>query len=465
MMKRRKFGEYAMGGAVTGSEFGKEANDLPPITGAPMPNMGMQNKGLGEVFPEKDDSTPKQYSANQSAIKRFKQMPGQSPLGPATPALTTRPQTRPQAAPQQRQPEAEGDQWMNQLWQGLTINQGQGIQGYADGGLVSGMDLYNQTMQELESGGIEGYAQGGMVDQSREIAAKGRYGDTMLMHINPVELEGLQSILGPLTTNPDTGNPEAFLPLLAAAPAVVAATTAAAAAAPVVATGITAGAALAASATLPAALSTAGAASAFAPLGGMLAASPAFGAGAVGSTLAPAAAATAIPSGLATATGASAFSPFVSGGSGLGSLGSVSPTVSGAPSVASALSTPGAQAAFNPLSSMGQSAAPKGIGMGKIAKGAASALSSLNSMTGSKEEPPPSSPPPAYKAPPRNMSPPRLPGAGQRDRLAQRSGGILSANNGRGSIGNSLSSSEQMRSASRKNRINKRRRGGMRYGA
>jgi hypothetical protein len=81
------------------------------------------------------------------------------------------------------------------------------------------MDLYNQVTMELESGGVSGYAHGGMVEKSREIASKGRNGDTMLMHIQPQELEGLQSLLGPVTINPETGNPEAFawfaaLPLL-----------------------------------------------------------------------------------------------------------------------------------------------------------------------------------------------------------------------------------------------------------
>ncbi len=51
----------------------------------------------------------------------------------------------------------------------------------------------------------------GMADQ---VASRGRYGDTTLMHVNPIEVQGLAS-LAPLTINPDTGYPEAFLPLLA----------------------------------------------------------------------------------------------------------------------------------------------------------------------------------------------------------------------------------------------------------
>lgn len=42
------------------------------------------------------------------------------------------------------------------------------------------------------------------------LAALGRNGDSTLMHVNPKEIEGLQQLLGPVTTNPDTGLPEAF---------------------------------------------------------------------------------------------------------------------------------------------------------------------------------------------------------------------------------------------------------------
>ena len=50
--------------------------------------------------------------------------------------------------------------------------------------------------------------------QVQNIASKGRYGDTMLMHVNPQEVKGLASAM-PLTVNPETGQPEAFLPFLA----------------------------------------------------------------------------------------------------------------------------------------------------------------------------------------------------------------------------------------------------------
>ena len=54
-------------------------------------------------------------------------------------------------------------------------------------------------------------------DAAEYLASKGRYGDTMLVHMNPEELKWLaaKSPTGKLTINPDTGQPEAFLPFLA----------------------------------------------------------------------------------------------------------------------------------------------------------------------------------------------------------------------------------------------------------
>lgn len=57
-------------------------------------------------------------------------------------------------------------------------------------------------------------------EKANELASKGRYGDTMLLHVNPAEVQGLASLVpgGKLPTNPDTGLPEAFffLPFLGA---------------------------------------------------------------------------------------------------------------------------------------------------------------------------------------------------------------------------------------------------------
>ena len=51
-------------------------------------------------------------------------------------------------------------------------------------------------------------------EQTRNVAAQGRYGDSMLLHVNPAEVKGLASAM-PITVNPQTGQPEAFLPFLA----------------------------------------------------------------------------------------------------------------------------------------------------------------------------------------------------------------------------------------------------------
>lgn len=45
---------------------------------------------------------------------------------------------------------------------------------------------------------------------AKGLAALGRKGDTMLMHVNPNEVAALSKILGPVTTNPSTGLPEAY---------------------------------------------------------------------------------------------------------------------------------------------------------------------------------------------------------------------------------------------------------------
>ena len=69
---------------------------------------------------------------------------------------------------------------------------------------------------------IKIYAEGGMVgtNQPRQmegiasvLADQGRHGDSMLVHMNPAEVQGLASLspTGSLTVNPQTGQPEAFL--------------------------------------------------------------------------------------------------------------------------------------------------------------------------------------------------------------------------------------------------------------
>ncbi len=58
-----------------------------------------------------------------------------------------------------------------------------------------------------------GYNRGGLTGQANKVAGAGRYGDTELLHVNPAELQGLASMV-PLTINPDTGKPEAFIGML-----------------------------------------------------------------------------------------------------------------------------------------------------------------------------------------------------------------------------------------------------------
>jgi len=61
-----------------------------------------------------------------------------------------------------------------------------------------------------------------MQRQAERLAAQGRYGDSMLVHMNPAEVQGIASLVpgGQLTTNPQTGQPEAWLPFVQAALAI-----------------------------------------------------------------------------------------------------------------------------------------------------------------------------------------------------------------------------------------------------
>lgn len=51
---------------------------------------------------------------------------------------------------------------------------------------------------------------------AEQLAKQGRYGDTMMVHMNPIEVDALAKLspTGQLTINPQTGQPEAFLPLI-----------------------------------------------------------------------------------------------------------------------------------------------------------------------------------------------------------------------------------------------------------
>jgi len=62
-----------------------------------------------------------------------------------------------------------------------------------------------------------------MKSQAEKLAKQGRYGDSMLVHMNPAEVDVLRktSPIGDLTTNPQTGQPEAFAQFIPAALATV----------------------------------------------------------------------------------------------------------------------------------------------------------------------------------------------------------------------------------------------------
>jgi hypothetical protein len=392
-MMQKKFGQFSS--LEDENPTGSQAKSgMPPITGSPMPNAGMKNKTMGSVFPAKDDPSVKQAAGRKAAAKRLKGLPNRSPLGPIT-GGPQKPKARPQQPQQQpgmqqrkqQQPSQDtgtGDQWMGELWQGLTLDeQPQGS--FAMGGAVNpmesspSMNMYNQVTRELESGGVSGYAHGGMVEQSKEIASKGRNGDTMLMHIQPGELEGLQSLLGPVTINPETGNPEAFawflaLPLLAQM-------------------AVVAGGATAAGAGIGALSGGKEGAKKGAMMGLGIGATLATGGAASGALAAPTAAAVTAPT--VASVGASAMPNLLAGGS-MAVPGSVAPGIIGAGGAGAGTSF----VAPATLSGITNSITPAAAGISKsgLANAAASGLSSLSSQ-GQQEQQAPMAPPPPTPAP------------------------------------------------------------------
>ena len=416
-MMQKKFGQFSQ--LEDENPTGSQAKTgMPPIAGSPMPNAGMKNKTMGSVFPAKDDPSAKQAAGRNAAAKRLKGLPNRSPLGPIT-GGPQKPQARPQQ-PQQRpgmqqrkqQPNQDtgtGDQWMGELWQGLTLDeQPQG--GFAMGGAVNpmesnpSMNMYNQVTQELESGGVSGYAHGGMVEQSKEIASKGRNGDTMLMHIQPEELEGLQTLLGPVTINPETGNPEAFvwfaaLPLLAQMAVVAGGATAAGAGIGALAggkEGAKKGAMMGLG--IGATLATGGAATGALAAPTVAATAPTV-AGTTLSSVAPSIASIAggTPVNLAAGLGGTG----VNLASGAGASGTALSGALNAGSVGNAALLNAAGSAALPVpsaSSLIQGAATGGISKSGLAKAAASGLSSLSSQ-GQQEQQAPMAPPPPTPAP------------------------------------------------------------------
>ena len=68
-----------------------------------------------------------------------------------------------------------------------------------------------ELMNRMGTQGSQMFAKGGLATVANQLAAKGRYGDTMLAHINPREAEVLRQMGGSGTINPHTGLPEFFL--------------------------------------------------------------------------------------------------------------------------------------------------------------------------------------------------------------------------------------------------------------
>ena len=74
---------------------------------------------------------------------------------------------------------------------------GMGVAPMARGGLIRA-----QTGRKLP-----------MENEASQVAAQGRYGDSTLVHMNPIEV-AMMNRNGDLTTNPKTGLKEAWAPLI-----------------------------------------------------------------------------------------------------------------------------------------------------------------------------------------------------------------------------------------------------------
>ena len=87
---------------------------------------------------------------------------------------------------------------------------GQTDTGAATGGWRTG----GRVMNYQYGGQVMNYAQGGLPSLAKNMASRGRYGDSMLVHMAPEEVQGLQQLAmangTSLSINPYTGMPEAF---------------------------------------------------------------------------------------------------------------------------------------------------------------------------------------------------------------------------------------------------------------
>jgi len=77
---------------------------------------------------------------------------------------------------------------------------------------------YKSTLKKYNGGELPNMNQQyPMQPMANQMAQHGRYGDSMMVHMNPIEVQGIAALspTGQLTRNPVTGQPEAFLPFLA----------------------------------------------------------------------------------------------------------------------------------------------------------------------------------------------------------------------------------------------------------
>lgn len=96
---------------------------------------------------------------------------------------------------------------------GMGANDGPGNDSSATGGADSSAS--GGAGDAFRYGGmVMNYAQGGLPSLANNMASRGRYGDSMLVHMSPEEVQGLQRLAmadgTSLSVNPYTGMPEAF---------------------------------------------------------------------------------------------------------------------------------------------------------------------------------------------------------------------------------------------------------------
>jgi hypothetical protein len=89
-----------------------------------------------------------------------------------------------------------------------------GSEGVGSEGASPSYNRGGRVMNYQQGGQIMNYAQGGLPSLANNMASRGRYGDSMLVHMSPQEVQGLQQLARAngtsLSINPYTGMPEAF---------------------------------------------------------------------------------------------------------------------------------------------------------------------------------------------------------------------------------------------------------------